>query len=106
MEESKDDDDDLFFAPVAPFGEPRAAANAAANFTPEMLSDNGKKTGSANGKKSGKRILLIKIATGETFEFPSAHEAARVLGLDRRNLCHVARSEGRQHKGYAAFYVK
>jgi len=30
LEESKDDDDDLFFAPVAPFGEPRAAANAAA----------------------------------------------------------------------------
>jgi hypothetical protein len=30
LEESGDNDDDLFFAPVAPFGEPRAAANAAA----------------------------------------------------------------------------
>ena len=37
MEESKDDDD-LFFAPVAPFGEPRADANAAANAAGPLFS--------------------------------------------------------------------
>jgi hypothetical protein len=37
LEESKDDDD-LFFAPVAPFGELRAAANAAANAAGPLFS--------------------------------------------------------------------
>jgi hypothetical protein len=85
---------------------------AAANFTPEVRSGNGKKAGPANGKKTGsnngkvrsKRLLLTKIATGETFEFPSTHEAARALGLSQGCLSGVARGERKQHKGYTAVY--
>ena len=110
-------------------GKRSGPANAIANFTPDMLSDNGKKTGSmnavanlipncsANGKnfppeirsnngtKTGKRILLTEIATGNTYEFPSAHEAARVLGLNRGHLSSVALGKVRQHKGYIAKYT-
>jgi hypothetical protein len=100
--------------------------SVAVNFTPEVCRANGEKTGPASGKKNGpvngkkngkrtaaangkasssKRILLTNIATGQTFEFPSAREAARVLGLDRGHLSSVARGGSKQHKGYTARYV-
>ena len=82
---------------------------ARAALTLEILSENGKKSGKkngpVNGKKSSKRVLLTSIKTGETLEFPSAHEAARVLGLDRVNLCKVARGKRDKHRGYTAVYV-
>jgi hypothetical protein len=58
-----------------------------------------------NAKKASKRVLLTSLKSGETFEFPSAHEAARTLGLDFSNLCTVARGKARQHKGYTAVYL-
>lgn len=67
---------------------------------------NGKKTGGANGKVRSKRVLLTSISTGQTFEFFSAREACRVLGLDQGNLCSVARGEGNSHKGYTAVYLQ
>jgi hypothetical protein len=83
--------------------------NAATNFTFQILSDNGRKfppeVRSENGKKTGKRLLLIKVSSGLSFEFPSASEAARTLGLNLGSLCSVARGEAKQHKGYTAVYV-
>ena len=58
-----------------------------------------------NAKKASKRVLLTRLKSGDTFEFPSAHEAARTLGLDFSNLCAVARGKARQHKGYTAVYL-
>ena len=98
---------------------------ARAALTPEMLSENGKKYGalngvktaatnflphcSANGKNNGgknrKCISLTRIATGETFKFPSAQEAARVLGLHRGHLSSVAKGDRKHHKGYIAVYL-
>lgn len=110
-------------------GKKTGSANAAANFTLEVCSGNGKKTGAANaitnlvpncsnngknfppeirkanGAKTGKRILLVNISTNEKFEFPSAHEAARVLGLNPKHLSSVALGKLKQHKGYAAEYT-
>jgi hypothetical protein len=86
---------------------------ARAALTPEALSEggkkggkkSGKKNGAVNGKKSSKVVLLTNIATGQTFEFPSAREACRVLGLEQGKLCSVARGSRKQHKGYTAVYV-
>jgi hypothetical protein len=98
---------------------------ALAALTLEVLSENGKKYGalngvktaatnflphcSANGKKNGgknrKCISLTSIATGETFKFPSAQEAARVLGLNQGHLSSVAKGDRKHHKGYIAVYL-
>jgi hypothetical protein len=102
-------------------GRKHGSKRAASNFTSELCSENGKKYGkingmktaatnflphcSANGKKRGKRIMLTKIATGETFKFPSAQEAARVLGLNRGHISNVARGVRKHHEGYIAVYL-
>ena len=69
----------------------------------------GKKTGATNGKegakKTGKRILLTNIATGEDFEFYSAREACRVLNLSQGNLCKVVAGKCKHHRGYTAEYI-
>jgi hypothetical protein len=67
--------------------------------------ENGAKTGAANGGVTSKRILLANMSTGETFEFPSASEAARSLGLDQGCLSSVARGGRKQHKRYTAVYI-
>ena len=56
-------------------------------------------------EKIRKRTLLTNISTGENFEFSSAREACRVLGLGQGKLCEVARGERKQHKGYTAVYL-
>jgi hypothetical protein len=84
---------------------PRNIKAAQAAITLETRSDNGKKTAAANGKaSSSKRVILTRIATGETFEFYSASEAARVLGLHQGHLSDLARGKLKQHKGYTARY--
>jgi len=87
---------------------PYCSANGR-NFPPDIRSANGtksgRKNGAINGRKNSKRVLLTKIETEETFEFPSASEAARELGLGVAQLCKVARGDKKQHKGYAAVYL-
>ena len=80
------------------------AMNDHAN-TIAVRSENGAKNGAENGKRSSKRVLLTNTATGDTLEFPSAHEASRALGLNRGIVCSVARGERKQHKGYAVIYT-
>ena len=86
--------------------------------TTATRSDNGTKTGPENIKKArahpkykehidsvSKRVLLTNTATSDVFDFPSAREACRVLGLHQGHLCEVARGERKQHKGYTAVYL-
>jgi hypothetical protein len=58
-----------------------------------------------NGEKASKRVLLTHVSTGNTFEFPSLCEAARVLKLDDGHLSKVAKGKSKQHKGYTAVYL-
>ena len=94
-------------------GRKNGPKNSVANFTLEMRSDNGRKTATSNllpncsdnGRKTGKRVALTKISTGEVFEFSSAREAARILGLHQSHLSKVAKGKKKQHKGYTAIYL-
>lgn len=81
--------------------------------SPEGWAKGGSISGPSNGARAGelfgginrKKVSLTRIDTGETFDFPSASEAARALGLSRRHVANVARGERRSHKGYTATYL-
>jgi hypothetical protein len=56
-------------------------------------------------KKLRKPVELTRLETGDVFTFESAHEAARVLDLNRGHICTMCRGEMQKHKGYTARYV-
>jgi len=49
-------------------------------------------------------VILTDKNTGQRFHFASRNEAAREMGLDRRNLSRVLRGEYSQIKGFLAQY--
>jgi hypothetical protein len=49
-------------------------------------------------------VVLINKVTGERLLFASRNEAAREMGMDRRNLSRVLRGEYSQIKGFLAHY--
>ena len=80
-----------------------------ASLLKESMVTGGRKAGEKNGAKNGrlgsKRVLLTRITTGESLEFPSVQEACRVLGLSPGHLCELANGRRKSHKGYTASYL-
>jgi hypothetical protein len=60
----------------------------------------------AHIKKSSIPIEVTELATGRTFRFSSANEAARSLQIEQGNLSAVCRGRIKSTAGYAARYLE
>ncbi len=67
--------------------------------------DKAKKAGKKVAEKLSKPVLAIHKINGLILEFPSAHEASRVLRIDQGSITRCCQGKQMTAKGYTFFYA-